>query len=63
MKLREIIILTVGTFGFMSQIVAQFVGHDPNYLIVGGALALLGVVPLLRLDEHGHSPRSKEEEP
>ena len=64
MKTREKVILTIGTLGFISQIVAQFIGYDPNYLIVGGALALLGVAPLLRLDEHGRDhPSSKEEQP
>jgi hypothetical protein len=59
-KPREVVILVIGTVGFASQIIGQFTGHSPNYLIVGGALALLGVAPLLRLDDNGRKARSKE---
>lgn len=63
MKLREIVILILGTGGFVSQIIAQFTGRDVNYIVMGGALALLGVAPLLRLDEHGRDTTHKEEQP
>jgi hypothetical protein len=63
MKLREAMILVIGTVGFASQIIGQFTGHSPNYLIVGGSLALLGVAPLLRLDERENGRRQRKETP
>jgi hypothetical protein len=50
-RVRERVILALGTVGFLSQIYAQFTGNEPSFLIMGASLALLGVAPFLRADE------------
>jgi hypothetical protein len=46
--IRDVWLLCLGTIGFLQQV---FLAREPNYLLVGGSLAILGVAPLLRLDE------------
>lgn len=48
---RDTILLVLGSGGFLSQIIVQFQGNEPSFLIMGASLALLGVAPFLRIDE------------
>jgi hypothetical protein len=52
--IRDVIIVTVGSVLLLHE---ALISMEPNALVIGAGLALLGVPPILRFDERNGSGR------